>query len=344
MGRIVIVLFALSYMIIYGKYGHEYPNQNLVNSIMGLYVVYAVAMNLIIRLNPTPVVWRIYFAIIIDLCSLSLGFYLAGPYSGIFYPFILWAVVGNGLRFGERYLLVATAIAETAMIIAMSNSDYWQHQFSFAFALLVGVIILPLFYVVILRELESANKELKKQIDVTAYAATHDSLTRLYNRFIIMDRLSHAIKRSERNKNRIAVLIINIDKFKYINDTYGYNAGNCILKNVASRLQGVLRGIDSAGRLGADEFVILLSDLSSRYDARDGADRVMEIFNTPYNIEDSTLDVTASMGLSIFPDDADDADTLMQCADTAMQKARKRGGNKIQSFSYIKYRLKPPVF
>jgi diguanylate cyclase (GGDEF)-like protein len=225
------------------------------------------------------------------------------------------------------------------MIIAMSNSEYWRQQISLDSGLIIGIIILPMFYAVILRELEAANKELKKQIDVTSYAATHDSLTKLHNRFIFVDRLDQAIRRSARSKNYFAVLSINIDNFKHINDLFSYAGGDSVLRNVASRLRSALRSTDSAGRLGDDEFVVLLSDLTSRYSAREGTDRIAEIFKLPYGVGGKELAVTASIGISIFPDDADDVEALMHCANTAMLRAKKRGGNSIQSFSYIKYQL-----
>jgi diguanylate cyclase (GGDEF)-like protein len=101
----------------------------------------------------------------------------------------------------------------------------------------------------------------------------------------------------------------------------------------------VLRGTDSAARLGSDEFVLLLNDLESRYNARQAGERITEIFSTPLGINGQELAVTASVGISIFPDDAEDVDTLIHYSDTAMYRAKKRGGNAFQSFSYIKETL-----
>jgi diguanylate cyclase (GGDEF)-like protein len=275
----------------------------------------------------------------IDLGALSFGFYLTGSFAGFLYPIYLWVIVGNGLRFGVRYLFAAMAIAIVGLTTALISSDYWSQHIALGTGLIIGIIVLPMFYAVILRELEASNKELKKQIDVTAYAATHDSLTGLPNRFVFMDRLAQAIERSKRNKNRFAVLFIDLDRFNHINDTFGHVAGDEVLRNIASRLGGVLRGTDSAARLGSDEFVLLLNDLESRYNARQAGERITEIFSTPLGINGQELAVTASVGISIFPDDAEDVDTLIHYSDTAMYRAKKRGGNAFQSFSYIKETL-----
>lgn len=245
--RVMISALVLSYLLIYSFLGDAYPNQNLAILMLCAFFVYSIVLYAAVRLNPEPVIWRRGLAMVIDLSGLSLGFYLAGSFSGIFYPIFLWVIVGNGLRFGVRYLFVAMTITVATLTIAMLSSDYWRQQSSLGIGLILGIIVLPMFYAVILRELEAANIELKKQIDVTAYAATHDSLTKLHNRFIFMDRLTQAINRSTRDKNRFAVIYINLDKFKHINDIFDYSGGDSVLRNVAGRLRGTLRGIDSVG-------------------------------------------------------------------------------------------------
>ncbi len=271
----------------------------------------------------------------IDLGALSFLFYLSGSFSGTFYPLFLWVIVGNGLRFGVRYLLSATVIAVVFLSFAMMHSDFWRLYLGLSSGLVIGLAILPLFYVVILRELEATNKKLQEQIDVTAFAATHDSLTGLPNRFLFMDRLVQAIDRSKRNKSRFAILFIDLDKFKHINDTLGHALGDDVLQNIASRLRDVLRDSDSVARLGGDEFIVLLSDLTSRQNAQQAAQRIVKIFNVPFNLKGHKLMVTGSVGISIFPDDAEDIDKLINCSDVAMYKAKNIGGNTFKSFSQI---------
>lgn len=331
--RIVICAIILAYMVISYSFGEVFPNQQLIIWVVAAFLLYSIGLNIAIRLYPKPIIWRRGLAIIADLAVTSFGFNMAGSFGGAFYPLYLWVIVGNGLRFGVPYLLFAMIIGVTGLTIAVTSSDYWTQHSVLAIGLMIGIVILPLFYAVILRELKIANLSLEKQMQETAYAATHDALTDLPNRFLFIDRLQQAINRSKRHKNRIALLFIDLDKFKNINDSLGHSVGDSLLVSVGNRIRTTLRSNDSVARLGGDEFIVLLNDLNTRYYAQEAARRIIKIFNTSYECDGHSMRIGGSIGISIYPDDANNIDKLINYADSAMYKAKKNGGNTFCVYS-----------
>ena len=331
--RIVIVTLALVYMVISYYFGEGFPNQEWVIQVLVAYFLYSIGLNIAIRRYPKPIIWRRGLAIIGDLAVTSFGFNMAGSIGAVFYPLYLWIIVGNGLRFGVRYLLFAMAIGVTGLAIAITGSDFWSQHSSLAIGLVIGIVILPLFYAVILQELEQTNINLQEQMQETAYAATHDALTGLPNRHLFIDRLQQAMNLSRRHNSRIALLFIDLDKFKNINDTLGHSVGDCLLVNIGKRIKTTLRDADSVSRLGGDEFIVLLSDLSTCYNAQEAAQRIIAIFNTSCECGGHTIKIKGSIGISIYPDDADNSDKLINHADMAMYEAKKKGGNTFCVYS-----------
>ncbi|MEO8672650.1 MAG: GGDEF domain-containing protein [Tahibacter sp.] len=156
-----------------------------------------------------------------------------------------------------------------------------------------------------------------------AHSVVHDSLTALPNRALFLDRLEHAIALAERNQERLAVLFIDLDRFKQINDTLGHAAGDHVLRHVAQALQGTVRDSDTVSRYGGDEFLVLLSDVGQASDAVAIADKVIAAVGVPCQFGGHLLQVKASVGISVFPNDGDDADTLIVNADAAMYLAKR---------------------
>lgn len=157
--------------------------------------------------------------------------------------------------------------------------------------------------------------------------ATHDSLTGLPNRRMLNDRLNEVIARSKRSERLIAVLFMDLDGFKDVNDNFGHNAGDMLLKQVAERLMEAVREIDLVSRMGGDEFTIILESVITVQDVIVVADRIIEIIQKPFDIGDASAHVTTSVGISIFPNDGLDAGTLLRKADNAMYKAKNSGKN-----------------
>ncbi|MBI2312658.1 MAG: EAL domain-containing protein [Betaproteobacteria bacterium] len=166
------------------------------------------------------------------------------------------------------------------------------------------------------------------------HLATRDSLTGLPNRVLLNDRLDQALLSAQRNGEMVAVLFIDLDRFKTINDSLGHHVGDELLKQVAERLGACVRKGDTLSRLGGDEFVVALEGLRSAQDATIVAEKVLQTVTQPYPIEGHMLDTSCSIGIGIYPADGGDIKTLLRNADTAMYHAKEKGRNNYQFFSH----------
>jgi diguanylate cyclase (GGDEF)-like protein len=177
-------------------------------------------------------------------------------------------------------------------------------------------------------ERERAEEELRHREEQLAFLATHDALTRLPNRTLIIDRLQQMLARSRRHQTPVAALFIDLDGFKSINDTLGHAVGDELLQAVAARLDGVIRGADALGRLGGDEFVVIAEDLPPETGPEPIAERLLEALSHPFQLgenKDTRVIVTASIGIAVG--DRTTADELLRNADIAMYRAKWDGKN-----------------
>jgi diguanylate cyclase (GGDEF)-like protein/PAS domain S-box-containing protein len=165
-----------------------------------------------------------------------------------------------------------------------------------------------------------------------AYLAQHDSLTGLPNRILLDDRLTQAIALAHRRRQHLAVLFLDVDRFKRVNDSLGHSVGDRLLQSVALRLLACVRTSDTVSRQGGDEFVIVLADVTHAKDAAVIAEKLLLALTPPHLIDQHKLHLTASIGIVIFPEDGPDAETLMKHADFAMYHAKDRGRNTYQFF------------
>lgn len=166
-----------------------------------------------------------------------------------------------------------------------------------------------------------------------AHLAQHDFLTGLPNRVLLTERLSRAIGQAHRHEKRVALMFIDLDYFKHINDSLGHAIGDQLLQLVADRLKLCIRDTDTVCRQGGDEFVILLTEIEQTQDAAPVAEKIIAAFGEPCLISGNELHVTLSIGISIYPDDGPDADGVMKNADTAMYHAKANGRNNYQFFT-----------
>ncbi len=173
--------------------------------------------------------------------------------------------------------------------------------------------------------LEAANHQLR-------HLATHDALTGLPNRVLLDDRLAQAVVHAERNHQPFTLLVLDLDRFKFINDSLGHRAGDELLNRVATRLRGVVGELDTVARIGGDEFVLLLGSVSRREDAEAYARQVIDALKMPLKISEVELHVGTSVGIAVYPDNGSTADNLIAHADAAMYCAKQRGRNNFQVF------------
>jgi len=167
--------------------------------------------------------------------------------------------------------------------------------------------------------------ERKRAEEMIRHMAYHDALTDLPNRTLFTDRLNVALANARRAGQMVAVLFLDLDRFKTVNDTVGHGAGDQLLQQVAGRLTSLVRDGDTVARAGGDEFTVLLPNVTRREDVVDVASRVRETLRKPWNVNGHEFRITASIGIAISPDDADDADLLVKNADTAMYRVKDEG-------------------
>lgn len=164
-----------------------------------------------------------------------------------------------------------------------------------------------------------------KESERLAHLAHYDQLTEIPNRYLLLDRIEHLIVQSERNENSFALLYIDLDNFKIINDTRGHLFGDKVLKEAASRLSQSIRHSDTIARIGGDEFVLLLEEISGREDISSMAEIIIQELNKKFIIEDDTFEIGGSIGIAVYPDDGTSTDALLRSADKAMYRAKNKG-------------------
>lgn len=190
--------------------------------------------------------------------------------------------------------------------------------------------------------LATARKALEKQRLVEekqraeqqlAYMATHDALTGLPNRVLFNDRLTMALAHAHRNQRELAVMLLDLDHFKDVNDTLGHSVGDQLLQTVGDRLMSLLRKSDTVARMGGDEFMLILSEIPRVEDTAKIAQKILEAFRKPFVFDGHELHVTTSIGIAIYPYDGKDADMLMKNVDVAMYRAKNQGRDNYQYYS-----------
>jgi len=182
-------------------------------------------------------------------------------------------------------------------------------------------------------EIFSDITERKEREERVRHLAHHDALTDLPNRVLLTDRITQAVSLAERNRTRVAVMFLDLDRFKTVNDSLGHSVGDKLLQEVSSRLRLCMRTSDTVSRLGGDEFVILMPDMAYPGDIAVAAQKVLDAVSRPYNIDGHELVSTPSVGIAVYPGDGADVDTLLRNADAAMYHAKENGRNNYQFFT-----------
>ncbi|MFA5241590.1 MAG: EAL domain-containing protein [Sulfuricella sp.] len=175
--------------------------------------------------------------------------------------------------------------------------------------------------------------ERKQYEEQLAYQSAHDTLTRLPNRNLAQDRLTQGIIFARRANSQIALLLIDLDNFKVINDSLGHNVGDQLLQIVAQRINESVRGGDTVARMGGDDFAVILADISQEEDISRVTHKILAAIAEPAMVENHKLTVTCSIGVSLFPRDGEDATTLLKNADAAMYRAKDQGRNSVQYYT-----------
>ena len=252
---------------------------------------------------------------------------------------------GVDVTMDVRRVEVVTAfmpLGETGfgMLVKAHRSEMFEpirHQFQRVLVLLlmlviVGVVLLRWQVAPLVRKLLHEINERKAAEQKLAHLANHDTLTDLPNRSLFTDRLKQATAEAARRQTTLAVMFLDLDRFKLINDTLGHAVGDLLLKAVADRIRLCLRASDTVSRLGGDEFTVLLHEVGAANDAAAVAQKILDNLALPFSIAGRELFVTVSIGITVLPNDGNSVDALLKNADIAMYRAKEFGRNNFQFF------------
>jgi diguanylate cyclase (GGDEF)-like protein len=301
----------------------------------------AMRMSPPIQYDPLLFIASIIIAIVASLAALWIAFQLRKKYSGTAILAKLGSAVVMGFAIaGMHYTGMAAAHFEAGSICLAVDATGGLGNATLAF--IIGVATMGILAVTLVisafdahfaahtaklaDSLQLANEQLRS-------IALHDTLTGLPNRFLLDDRLEQARFRADRNTRSFALLFVDLDRFKPVNDSYGHRIGDELLKRVARRLKNCVRKEDTVARTGGDEFVIVLGDISHATDAASICRKVLQELTRPFHVEGNELGISCSIGISIFPDDGRDIATLMVNADKAMYHAKSTGRSNFRFFS-----------
>ncbi len=221
------------------------------------------------------------------------------------------------------------------------NAEYWLEEYSFRCADGRYIFVLDRGYI-IRNESGKAVRAIGTMMDITQrkqaeeiirYQAAYDQLTGLPNRILFNERLSGSLREIKNSPKMLAVMFLDLDRFKKINDTLGHAAGDRLLEVFAARISDTLRSTDTVSRWGGDEFTVLLPNINSPEDAVRAAQRIQENLKPVFKLEEQSLHITCSIGIALYPDDGEDAETLVKNADAALYRAKEKGRNNYQFYN-----------
>jgi diguanylate cyclase (GGDEF)-like protein/PAS domain S-box-containing protein len=196
-------------------------------------------------------------------------------------------------------------------------------------------------------EFQSVGRDITEWVraeEQLVYIATHDALTGLPNRRLFNDRLTLELAHAHRNQQKLAVISLDLDHFKDVNDALGYSVGDKLLQVVADRLKSLLRRSDTVARVGDDEFMLILPAIAREYHVDKVAHKILEAIRKPFVLDGHELNITASIGIALYPEDGEDADTLMRRADIAMYHAKGQGRDNCQRYTSTEMNLEEDAF
>ncbi len=235
------------------------------------------------------------------------------------------AVIGVPIRWGEKFLGVLDVLADPPHTFSSADAELLE---LFATQAAIAIENARLY--------EASQRELTERKwaeEALVRMATHDPLTGLPNRRLFNDRLNLELAHARRNQRKLAVMLLDLDHFKDVNDTLGHSMGDKLLQVVGQRLLGLLRKSDTVARMGGDEFTLLLPEIAQAEDATQIAHKILGAFRKPFEFNDHEVRITTSIGIAIYPDDGEDADTLIKNADIAMYRAKDQGRDNYQRYS-----------
>lgn len=303
--------------------------------------MYAMLMSPPLRYDPRLFVASVLIAIVASLAALWIAYRLRHKAFGVAFLAKLGSATLMGFAIaGMHYTGMAAArFAPDSICLA---ADSTAGMTSAALALTIGITTIGILAMTLVlsaldahfaahsaglaQSLQVANAQLRD-------LALCDSLTGLPNRMLLEDRMTQAVTNAERRRNSFALMFVDLDRFKPVNDTFGHGVGDELLKSVAQRLSGCIRKADTVARTGGDEFVVVLGEISERRDAAMVGNKILDELSRPFFISGHEVSISASIGISVYPDDGRDLILLKENADVAMYEAKRSGRNALCYFA-----------
>lgn len=287
--------------------------------VMAFIIPYSIFMLLAIIVWPQISIPRRIVAIVFDIGAVTYGLYFLGEAGIPLFGLYLFNACGNGFRFGPRYLYLSSALSILGFAFALATSDYWASQRTLGVGILLVLVVIPIYFASLTSQLHTVLGHMRK-------IATHDNLTGLPNRHSFYEQLQHSLKIAEQNNTTFAVVFIDLDGFKPINDVLGHAAGDEVLRSVAYRLKQCVRHGDMVTRIGGDEFVIILSAIDA-IALLSVVRKIIDIIAAPHKVAGTTVTLTSSVGVATYPASGRTVDELVAHADAAMYRSKRAGRN-----------------
>lgn len=318
--RIVFALIVSGYLIVAMRMDVvTSAEQWRVAALIAFVVLYSVGILISILIYPRISASRRVLSMIGDLGTTICAIYLLGDAATPFFGLYLFNACGNGFRYGPRYLYLSSVLSVAGFMLVLVASDYWAAHQTLGIGLLIVLIVVPMYFSSLVRQLHAALARMRTM-------ATHDTLTDLPNRHSFYEQLRYTLRLAERNSTVFAVVFIDLDGFKPINDELGHAAGDAVLKSVARRLEQCVRKCDVVARFGGDEFVIILSDVHKTA-VSSVARKIIDTVARPHEFNGKTVTLSSSMGIPTYPDSGRSVDELVARADAAMYLSKRAGTN-----------------
>jgi diguanylate cyclase (GGDEF)-like protein len=318
--RIVLALIASCYLIVATQNGFvASTHEPHVMVLIAVTITYSIAVFISILVHPQICVPRRILSIFFDIGATTYALYFLDGLGTPFFGIYLWNSIGNGFRFGVRYLYLSSVLGVLGFAFVITKNEYWSVHQALGVGLIIALVALPAYMSSLVRQLHAALAHMRT-------IATHDSLTGLPNRHLFYEHLQHTLKLAEQSNVPFAVVFVDLDNFKPVNDVLGHAIGDTVLKSVAQRLKESVRKNDLIARFGGDEFVIILSDAQKTV-VSSVACKILDTVARPHEIDGQTVTLSSSLGIATFPDDGQSVDELVARADAAMYRSKRSGRN-----------------
>ena len=282
-------------------------------------IPFSIGVLISIFIWPQISVARRILSIIMDVGATTYALYFLGAISTPVYGVYLFNACGNGFRYGARYLFLSSALGVAGFAFVLAASEYWASHRTLGIGLLIVLLVIPMYFSGLVRQLHAALAHMRTM-------ATHDTLTGLPNRHSFYEQLQHTLMRAERRSTPFAVMFVDLDGFKPINDSLGHAAGDAVLISVARRLEQSVRKNDFVARFGGDEFVIILSNIHKTA-VPSVARKIIATVAEPHEFDGKAVTLTSSVGIAGYPDDGGLVNELVAQADAAMYRSKRSGSN-----------------